>query len=70
MKSKKVANVDRSICVSCGTCVKQCPRNCIRVCNGCYAVINEDGCVGCGRCAKICPVGCITVKARSVNYES
>ena len=30
-KSRRRAEVDRKICVSCGTCVKVCPAGCIAV---------------------------------------
>lgn len=58
---KKYAVVDEKNCVACGTCVKQCPKNAIKIWRGCYAAVNENECVGCGRCAGVCPVGCIEI---------
>lgn len=60
---KKVAVIDRSICVACGVCVKTCPKSALSIHRGCYAQVGEK-CVGCGLCAKECPAGCITVKER------
>ena len=60
---KKIAVIDRSICVACGVCVKTCPKGALSVHRGCYAQVDEK-CVGCGLCAKECPAGCITVKER------
>ena len=60
---KKVAVIDRSICVACGVCVKTCPKGALSIHRGCYAQVDEK-CVGCGLCAKECPAGCITVKER------
>lgn len=31
MKSKKYAQVDKTECVACGACIKECPRNAIDI---------------------------------------
>ena len=62
---KKLAVVDKSVCVACGVCTKICPRNAIFIYRGCYAMVEENKCVGCGLCAGACPAGCISVKERS-----
>lgn len=62
---KKLAYMDKNICVACGVCVKACPRSAIHIYKGCYAVTDAGKCVGCGLCAKACPAGCITVNERS-----
>lgn len=62
---KKIACVDKKICVACGVCVKTCPKNAITIYRGCYAVADAEKCVGCGLCAKACPAGCITIQERS-----
>ena len=60
---KKVAVIDRNICVACGVCVKTCPKGALSIHKGCHAQVGEK-CVGCGLCARECPAGCITVKER------
>ena len=62
---KKLAVVDKSICVACGACMKTCPKGAISIYRGCYAVAEDAKCVGCGLCAKTCPAGCIAIKERS-----
>ena len=62
---KKLAFIDKNICVACGVCMKACPKGAISIYRGCYAAANEAKCVGCGLCAKACPAGCIMVKERS-----
>lgn len=62
--SKYLAEVDRNRCVSCGACMKECPRDAIRVWKGCFAVVDISICVGCGRCREICPADCIEMKSR------
>lgn len=62
---KKLAVVDKSICVACGVCMKACPKGAISVYRGCYAAADAAKCVGCGLCAKACPAGCITIRERS-----
>ena len=57
---RKAAN-DINICVACGVCANQCPRQAISIYKGCYAVVDVTKCVGCGICEKACPAGSITV---------
>ena len=59
--AKRVARVDRSVCVSCGACAKACPRGAVQMYRGLYARILLDRCVGCGLCAKVCPASVISV---------
>ena len=61
---RRIAVVDRSVCVACGVCMKNCPREAISVYCGCYATVDGARCVGCGLCAKVCPAGCIEIKER------
>lgn len=60
-QSKRVAKVDRELCVACGACVKECKFGAIIINQGVYAKIDEDKCIGCGKCAKICPASVITI---------
>ena len=61
---KKLAVVDKSVCVACGACMKACPKGALSIWKGCYAQADETKCVGCGLCAKTCPADCITIKQR------
>ncbi len=70
MISKRVAKFNPLLCVACGACVKECPREAISIYKGCYAVGNAEQCVGCGKCAKICPGGCIEILERRAGYGS
>lgn len=67
MLSKRYANVNQKICVSCGACANVCPRDAIHVRNGCFAEVDTDQCIGCGKCAANCPVGCIAMLNREVQ---
>ncbi|MEA4972710.1 MAG: 4Fe-4S binding protein [Candidatus Metalachnospira sp.] len=58
---KKIALIDRPICVACGACMRVCPRNTIFVYKGMYADVNEELCVGCGMCQRTCPAGAIRI---------
>ena len=64
--ARKLANVDRTLCVACGCCAKVCPRDAVSIFRGLYANIEETACIGCGKCAKICPADIITMLAREV----
>ena len=67
MKSKRYAKVEKSQCVACGACTKECPMGAIRVWRGCYAKIDTNICIGCSKCSKVCPVGCIEIGNREVT---
>ena len=62
--AKRYAEADKTVCVSCGACVKVCPKTAICIQSGCYAVVDRERCVGCGMCQKTCPAVCITLKER------
>ena len=62
---KKLASVDRHICVACGACVKACPKTAISIWKGCHVEVDVGKCVGCGLCSKTCPAGCISLRERS-----
>lgn len=55
------ANINRNQCVSCGCCVKVCPKDAIKIVNGVYAEVNTKRCVGCGICKKACPASIIEI---------
>lgn len=55
MQKRKLAQVDRSSCVSCGTCQNICPRKAITIVHGLYAEVDPTRCVGCGMCSRECP---------------
>ena len=61
---KKLAAINKRVCVACGVCMKTCRKNAISIYKGCYAQTDAEKCVGCGLCAKACPAGCITVEER------
>ncbi len=67
MRSKRYAIVDRRLCVSCGACTKECPKDAISIFKGCFALVDSEKCVGCGKCARICPVGSISLRDREVE---
>ncbi|MBN1232229.1 MAG: 4Fe-4S binding protein [Candidatus Coatesbacteria bacterium] len=45
-------------CVSCGTCISECPVEAIS--EGEPYVIDPDKCTDCGSCAAVCPVEAIS----------
>ena len=62
---KKLAFVERKVCVACGVCMKACPKGAISIYKGCFAQVNAEKCVGCGLCTRACPAGCIATHERS-----
>ena len=59
---RRQAQVDTSLCVACGCCVKVCPLQAIEIVRGITARVNPDKCVGCGKCAAECPASVITIR--------
>ncbi|MBR4210997.1 MAG: 4Fe-4S binding protein [Oscillibacter sp.] len=64
MPSKRYARADRTRCVSCGACARECPRGAVEIWRGCFARIDPAVCVGCGRCREACPADCIALLQR------
>ena len=56
------AEVDESLCVAGGCCVKVCPKAAIHVEKGIFAQVDPGLCVGCGLCAKACPASVIEIR--------
>ncbi len=54
-----MARVITDECVSCGTCVDECPVEAISEGDGKYE-IDADTCISCGACAGTCPTGVIS----------
>lgn len=59
IKKRKKAEVDKTYCVACGACMKQCPVGAISVISGMYALVNSEKCIGCTKCTKVCPASTI-----------
>ena len=66
MASKRCAAVG-GFCVSCGCCMKVCPREALSIRKGIAAVVDGEKCIGCGKCVKECPAGTIELFNREVS---
>lgn len=64
-RPKRIAFVNRTTCVACGTCANNCPKGAIDVWRGSFAVVESDLCIGCGKCAKACPIGAVQTRERN-----
>lgn len=65
MASKNYAVVGAG-CVSCGSCLKVCPKAALSIWKGVTAVVDESLCIGCGKCMRECPAGIIALRQREV----
>ena len=60
-EDKTMARVISDECVSCGTCVSECPVDAISEGDGKYE-IDASTCVDCGACEEACPTGAISAE--------
>ncbi len=66
--TSSAAEVDKSRCRACGTCVEVCGfgiPDLVEEASGRYSRIDPKLCLGCGICAALCPSGAITSKSAS-----
>ncbi|MFC1678413.1 DUF362 domain-containing protein [Patescibacteria group bacterium] len=54
-------------CVSCGTCIDNCPVNAINFNDDKKAEINQDICIGCSKCISVCPESAIRIPWSSTD---
>ncbi|MFX1567696.1 MAG: ATP-binding protein [Promethearchaeota archaeon] len=59
--STHLAQVEKDLCVGCGTCIESCPAEAIELID-IVAVVNDDRCLGCGVCAHLCPEKAINLE--------
>jgi ferredoxin len=52
--------IDHRVCIQCGICQKDCPRQAIAEQDG-HLVIDHRNCIRCFCCQEFCPQGAITV---------
>ncbi len=58
-EKRSAVNIDDSLCVGCGLCVKNCPNNNLAVVSG--KAQGQGKCVFCYRCVNLCPKKAITI---------
>ena len=56
------AVVNREECVSCGTCVEECPEEAISQNDEEIAVVNKEKCTECKTCIEACPSEAISME--------
>ena len=56
------AVVNREECVSCGTCVEECPEEAITLDDEEIAVVDAEKCTECKSCIEVCTGNAITIE--------
>jgi len=56
-------------CISCGSCVQECPQNC-HFYEAERHSFNRQGCITCGKCALACPVGALELLGRKESVST
>ena len=60
VSSPFVASLNADTCKGCGTCVKRCQMEAVRL-DDTKAVLNLDRCIGCGLCVSTCPTSSLSL---------
>ena len=66
MHASIVPQINRSGCMGCGSCVKECPAGAIELKDK-KAYIDEEKCIGCASCVHVCPERVISIPWSSVS---
>lgn len=61
IRNKKSVRVSQHMCVSCGTCIKNCHSGAIDFDETERAYIDQSKCIQCGYCVAVCPEFCIRI---------
>jgi MinD superfamily P-loop ATPase len=67
-KGLKVAVMDKSLCVECGTCAETCRFHAIDVTEEATYRVNPARCEGCGACVYTCPQEALSLQERVSGY--
>ena len=60
--------IDKELCIKCGTCVKECNDDCLRIENN-EVKYNDQYCILCGHCLSVCPRDAIMIDGDGYNIE-
>jgi iron only hydrogenase large subunit-like protein len=58
--------IDKSVCIGCTACLKNCPTKAIRIIKG-TAAIDKRKCIDCGNCIRVCKQNAIKVKQGTID---
>jgi len=67
-KGLKVALMDKSLCIECGTCAETCRFNAIELREDARYAVNPARCEGCGACVFTCPQEALALQERVSGY--
>lgn len=63
-QNTKIANavINEDVCIQCGVCSYECPKQVIIKKRGQFPIVRFEQCIGCGKCATVCPVRAINIE--------
>lgn len=67
-KGLKVAVMDKSLCIECGTCAETCRFKAIELREDASYAVNPARCEGCGACVYTCPQEALSLQGRISGY--
>ncbi len=54
--------IDEDACTGCGTCIENCPAECLEIKDEKAKLVNVDDCVECGACEENCAAEAIKLE--------
>ncbi len=67
MVTRKIIDIDETLCNGCGQCVIECAEGAIEIRNGKAKVISDSFCDGLGVCLGTCPTGALRIMERHAD---
>jgi len=66
MATRKIIEIDETLCNGCGECITACSEGALQLVNGKAKLVKEDFCDGFGDCIGTCPTGALKIIERDV----
>jgi len=65
--TRKIVQIDESLCNGCGSCIPKCAEGALKIVNGKATIVKDIYCDGLGACLGHCPQGAITIIEREAE---
>jgi NAD-dependent dihydropyrimidine dehydrogenase PreA subunit len=67
LQTRKIVQIDESLCNGCGSCIPKCAEGALKIVDGKATIVKDIYCDGLGACLGHCPQGAITIIEREAE---